>query len=269
MPTIIIFDADVYITLAQHPANLGAIEAIGNSLTQVDAAFELVVPECVATAYHREKGKAADRFSNSLRSAIKNFRHLANPLSEPERVGTLANELNERIDSLQTKVPEIVGRVDHLISLGRTVSHDDSAWALAAKRFRDSRPPGQRTERSSITDCLIWQVAIAEAARNRLIFCSNNKADFSDPKHDEKLHPHLRAELGEAKYCYHSLEGFLKNHLPSKPRVVTDYSVRCFYCGSFTEPGLISRPSQYGGWSAQRFCSNCGKYSDLGELPDE
>lgn len=268
MPVTLIFDADVFLILAQHPANHGAIHDVTNRLTGPNPPFELVVPECVATAYHREKADAGNRFWGSLRTAIKNFRQLSVVLSEPERIATLADELNARIDVLQSGLPETIQRVDDLIGLGRVVHHDDKAWADAAKRFREGKPPGHRSQKSSVTDCLLWQVVTDEAKRNRVIFCTNNKADFSDPKHGAMLHPELAAEMGDAKYCYHSLDSFLEKHIPTKPAIV-DYSVRCVYCGSWTDPGLIERPSMYGGWSAQRFCSNCGRYTDLGDLPDD
>ncbi len=269
MLPVIIFDADVYLTLAQHPANEGAIKVITANVSGSDSRLQVVVPECVLAAYQREKEHATTRFWATLKTAIKNFRLLSGPLAEPERIASLANELSNRLDTLKENVPATIAEIDRLIEHARVVRHDDYAWAAAARRFRDGKVPGHRSQKSSLTDCLLWQVVVAEAKSQEIIFCTNNKNDFSDPQHQGKLHPDLIAELGAAKYCYHSLDDFLEKHLHRKPGVVTEYSVRCMYCGSFTEPGMIEHFSSYGGWSDQRFCSSCGKYTDLGELPDE
>src|SRR5260370_26099089 len=100
MSSVLICDADVFITLAQHPANQGAITAIANSVSGSDGELALVVPVCVSAAYDREKAEAAKRFWGTLRTAIKNLRNLASPLSEPTRIGEPADALNDRIDNL-------------------------------------------------------------------------------------------------------------------------------------------------------------------------
>ncbi len=265
--TTLILDADVLIKLAQTPENRAIIAAMAAAVS--NGTYALILPECVVNAYHREKTTAADRYWNSLRAAIKNFRALSIPLGEAERIATLAKELGEKVDKLKNGVPDTIHAVDALVKLSPPVPHSDADWADAAKRYRDAAVPGARTMRSSITDCILWRVVERESQKAPVIFCTDNKHDFSDPKHDEKLHPDLIAELGDNKYCYHSLANFQKHHFKATPVVVTEYTVRCAHCGLPTQPGLIMRPSAYGGWSDQRFCSHCGGYTDLGELSDE
>jgi hypothetical protein len=56
----LIFDADVLITLGQHPSNLEAIKAIDNAVDR--GRFELLVPEVVQNAFQPEKDAAAERY---------------------------------------------------------------------------------------------------------------------------------------------------------------------------------------------------------------
>ena len=119
---------------------------------------------------------------------------------------------------------------------------------------------------------MLWQVVVSESKTAPVTFCSNNKKDFSDPLHDEKLHPDLVQELGNAKYCYHSLRGYQQHHLKKVEVVigpVFDPAMNCFHCGADTEKALIPRPFTFGGWTYQKFCRSCGNFSDTGEPYDE
>lgn len=227
----------------------------------------------VKDAYDREKERAISNYWKLHRAAIKDIRLVANALGDKERINLLADELNKKVDKLQASVPDNVAAVDALVGSAMIVPTTKDMWAEAAIRFRESRPPGQRSQKSSVTDCVLWQVVVANSPSG-VTFCSNNKKDFSDPKNEEKLHPSLLEELGGASknFCYHSLLGFQKHHLQSVEVVVGpvfDNAMQCFHCGAETEPGLIPRPSQFGGWSYQKFCRKCGKYSDTGEPFDE
>jgi hypothetical protein len=270
---VLIFDADVLITLAQHPENLAAITAIQKAIETKDPWRELVVPQSVKEAYEREKEEAAHAYWATHRAAIRALRVLGDAVSDRERTKAIADEFNDKVDKLERSVPSTVAAVDALISAGRLVPTTNDMWAEAAQRFRQDKPPaGRRQQKSSITDCVLWQVVVAESRTSPVTFCSNNKRDFSDPMHDEKLHPALVEELGSAKYCYHLLRGFQQHHLKQVEVVVGpvfDPAIKCFYCGADTETGLIPKPSMYGGWTYQKFCRICGKFSDTGEPYDE
>lgn len=270
---VLIPDADVLIVLAQHPENLAAIAAIKKAIKRHDPWGELVIAECVKDAYEREKERAAQSYWATQRAAIKALRKLGVAISDEKAIKAVADDLTKKVSKLEGSMPVTMAAVDELIGLGRIVPSTTPMWAEAARRFRnDVRPAGERSQKSCITDCVLWQVVLGESKKAPVTFCTNNKRDFSAPDHDEKLHPSLAEELGKAKHCYHSLEGFQKHHLKKIEVVlgpVFDPAEKCFHCGANTEPGLIPRPSGFGGWSYQKFCQKCHRYSDTGEPYDD
>src|ERR1019366_8996767 len=111
----------------------------------------------------------------------------------------------------------------------------------AADRVIEQMAPAKKATNSSINDCIIWEVGKERASEGQLIFVSDNYTDFSDPLHREKLHPELLSELSLArKYCYHSLEGFQKNHIKNVEIVLpAPASTICPICHDPISPTAI------------------------------
>lgn len=266
----LVFDADVLIKLGQHPGNMEAIAAIR---TAVDSGkFRLVVPEAVQNAFNREKQKAADSYWNTQRAYVKNFRQLRHVLPISGEITTFADRLSAELNAYISDVPNTIEAIEALLSKGKMVSTTDAMKVEAANRVIQHKAPAVSARNSSVNDCIIWGIVKdAISAGGPLVFVTDNYTDFSDPKHNEKLHPDLVAELpASAKYCYHSLEGFRKHHLHKVTIVVPPpASAICTACHNSISPHAIPRPSHYGGWTYQLYCPNCQIYIDTGDPYDE
>jgi hypothetical protein len=267
--TFIIFDADVLIKLAQHPANVKAIEAITRAVE--NGVYNLVVPEPVLAAFNREKERAAEAYWNAHRTTIKNLRYLGQALPNASEVAAFADRLSTELTAHTSDVPDTIKAVEVLLDKGRQISATIQMKSSAADRVAQHKAPAKKATNSSINDCIIWEIAKKHISEGELIFVTDNYTDFSDPTHREKLHPDLLSELEPSqKVCYHSLEGFRKKHINSVEIVAPSAdSIMCPICWHPISPSKIPRPSQYGGWSYHLCCGSCGRYIDTGDPYDD
>ena len=274
-PTGLLFDSDVLLKLAQHPANMNAIAAVAKAVK--DCEYSLIVPEPVHNAFIREATAAPERYWKSRRTSLQHMKSLADLSPDPTDFQKHLDALESSLDKFQSTVPATVKAVEDLLATGTPVRTTDLHLATAARWAQQERAPAQHYKKSSLNDCVIWQVALARLDSIDLIFCTDNYTDFSDPKHRKKLHPTLAGEaaIKPNNICYHDLQGFHDSHIkqvtiiapPSYPQWGSFHI--CPACGSELAPDLIPRPSGYGGWSYQQYCSSCGKYIDTGEPYDE
>ena len=272
--TALVADADVLIKLAQHPANLAAIDAISRAVDR--GTYTLIVPAPVLNAFNREKVKAAERYWNTQRGTIRNLRQLRDVFSQPEEIRALADRLTAELEQHSAKLPNTIKAAEELLAKGRLVEGSAAMKISAAERVAQYQAPAKKAKNSSINDCIIWEIAKAAAAEGELIFVTDNYSDFSDPEHRGKLHPELVTELPTGvKYCYHSLEGFREKHMQQVQIVVPHPTElfpsfpNCPICSSPMAPDKIPRPSMYGGWSYHQYCVRCGRYIDTGDPYDD
>jgi hypothetical protein len=269
-PTFFIFDADVLLKLAQHPANIEAIRAIAKKVAT--GTNRVVVPDPVLNAFNREKHHAAETFWKAQRSNIKGLRQLSLtlPLAAKD-ITPFADRLAAELDSKASGVPETIKAVEDLLANGEPVPTTDKMKSAAADRVSLSNPPARNASNSSINDCIIWEIVKERTLRGEVIFVTDNYKDFSDPVHREKLHPNLLLELGnKPKFCYHPLEGFRKNHIKSVKIVAPLPSPTiCPVCSNPIVGSVGPRPSEYGGWTYQFYCDQCHRYYDTGEFYDD
>src|ERR1019366_4499375 len=268
-PTFLMLDADVLIKLAQHPANIEAIRAIARAVDR--GLYRLVVPEPVLNAFNREKQNAADSYWNTQRTSIKKLRQLHEAFSISSEIIAFADRLSTELAAHASDVPKTIEATEALLAKGEPIPVTDKMKLSAADRVMQHSAPAKKARNSSINDCIIWEAAKERTSEGELIFVTDNYTDFSDPMQREKLHPELLSELGPArKCCYHSLEGFQKNHIKDVEIVVpSPASTICPICKNPIAPYTIPRPSQYGGWSYQLYCGNCHLYIDTGDPYDE
>ncbi len=270
----LILDADVSLKLAEHPANLDAIQSITH-LVQTGK-FELVVPDVVAEAFKREKDEVPKRYWKTQRNYLRNARALEEAASDSGKFKSMLDDLSVALTKLEKDVPQSCAAVELLLNSGRLVKSDDTLFAAAARKVKYKRAPASHAQSSSISDCIIWQIVVTEASAGPVTFCTDNIHDFSDPNGDNRrLHPELLAEAAETAKAieYMDLMAFRDAYLKTvkiiaPPPVGEAGCANCPACGTPCD-ALIPRPSAYGGWSYHVLCRQCGRYVDTGEPYDD
>jgi len=274
-PTALLFDSDVLLKLGQHPANMEAIDAITKAVKS--GGYTLIVPEPVSNAFKREATAAPERYWKSRRTSLQHMKSLADLSLDATDFQKHLAALESRLDKFQSTVPATIQAVEDLLAVGTTVKATDAELATAARWAQQERAPAEHYKKSSLNDCVIWQVALAQLDLIDLIFCTDNYTDFSDPQHRKQLHRTLAQEAAAKpnRVCCHDLQGFQETHI-KQVRIVAPPSYLqwggfkiCQFCRNDLAPDLIPRPSGYGGWTYQQYCSFCGKYTDTGEPYDD
>ena len=210
---------------------------------------------------------------------LRNLRSLEDLAGDPAQFKATLAKISANLQAHESEMPKTITAVEQLLAAGTPVPTSPEMLAEAAARCQKAQAPAAHFKKSSINDCVIWQVLMSELRKHdHLIFCTNNSSDFSDPKHQLKLHPELGAEIDgyHDKMCYHTLEGFLEKHIKTVERVVTLNRLAgepyqdCPACGSPLDGGLTAHPSQIGGgWSLYHLCRKCGTQIDTGIPADD
>src|SRR2546422_2187907 len=148
-PTFLIFDADVLIKLAQHPANIEAIRAVTKAVER--GSYCLVVPEPVLNAFDREKQKAADSYWNTQRASIKNLRQAFSISSE---ITAFADRLSTELAAYASDIPKTIEAAETLLAKGERIPVTDKMKLSAADRVMQHRAPAKKARNSSVNDCI-------------------------------------------------------------------------------------------------------------------
>jgi hypothetical protein len=272
IPTLIL-DANVLITLGQHPSNLKAIETISNAVD--GGTYKLLVPEPIQNEFQRNKDKVAEAYWKTMHSLVKGLQQVRDALPDVRELDGLSERLHNEIDKKSAKVPETIQAVESLLRKGNVVRPPEAMKSSSADRIAQQKPPARKARHSSVNDCILWEIVKQSISRGPTTFVTDNSNDFSD-KDKRNLDTDLVAELQPAsKWCYHSLDTFREKHLQGIQIVVPPPAElfpgfpTCPFCNSPIAPDKIPRPSGFGGWSYHQYCGNCHRYIDTGDPYDE
>lgn len=120
-----------------------------------------------------------------------------------------------------------LARAEHLGAL--VLPETPGLRRRAELRHRAERPPGHR--RDGLPDCRIWEQCLELLARCNVVFVSRD-ADFRGHRHEDRLHPTLRAEAdevaGDRTLTFHRSMDSLLSELRSEIRPIPDDVIFAF-----------------------------------------
>ena len=275
IPTAIILDTNIFLSLAAHGDGHSIVNAIVDAVTK--SLLVLYVPDVIVDEFTRRKDDATTRYWSALGGRIRDIGKYRDFASDPARVDSALEDLSSGLAARLDQTPRVVSMIDSLITTKRdnvrSVSTPDDYYAAAAKRIRNGaapgRPDGTALSRSLVNDQVIWLHALGLAATQPVILCSDNRDDFCDYRgNDNSLMTSLAKELGTyfGRFDFHNLHGFLSAHFRTGV-CEAHIPMACITCGSRTlsrESERLARGSDF----EEFVCAGCGRRHATGHARD-
>ncbi len=251
---VLVLDTDVLLKLALNPANVEAAEHL-HVLIQ-GGSFELVLPENVLRAFARLQNEQCERIISAVKKQVDEFRkEVLKLVSQPEQVDMCLDAIGKNLDTFSTRLNPVREIVSQIMARARVTPEDGRMIAEAGERMRAGRAPATKCRPSSVNDCIVWSVVLAEGLKGPVTFCSDNRKDFAASDSREP-HAQLADEIRRLniELEFFTLDTFQKKYLERAPILDSHFQVVCVHCLRTFEPDGNDGVGYI-------FCPNCHKPS--------
>jgi hypothetical protein len=158
--------------------------------------LELLVPQLVVDEFLRNKDRLIKENAQSLLSALRRARDVAQRFGSKRRKVTVLSELDELergLTDFGDQVADLISRIEKLLLGAKVIETSEAAKLHAVERALEKKAPFHRA-RNSMADAVIFEVfaeAVASgAAKDNFAFVTHNTKDFSSIDGDNRVaHP--------------------------------------------------------------------------------
>lgn len=286
----LLFDTCIWLTLATKPESRSLLEGILSNLNR--SRLRILLSDVTCEEYNRHKKNIVEKYTNSLKTHLKNAKKIQDYLdiSERQTFLFLLDKANNNIDLSVEHGINALGIIDSIFNHKNTIrlSSSDSILKSAAQIALKKQAPCHK-DKNSVADTVIYLqfenwVKESESENGSFFhFVTENIKDFSSSKDNRDPHEDLNIFRRESVYYhidpYKALEQLELENIPLDEFdlfQIHPMRDRYAFLPCISGEGHIFNDNQ-GRWSHSQFggglswhlvCGKCGALLDTGEFFD-
>lgn len=205
----LLIDTCVWLDIAKDHKQQALVSVLDDLIDQKK--IQLLLPEIIVLEFERNKARILEESKKSLVGIISRVKEMVNSFGEDaDKENVLSHLTNIQHKSPLLSEYAAQGSINWMTTLLKqaTIKPITNPIVLsAAQRALDKRAPFHRSK-NNMADAIIIETYFAElvadtSAKNRFIFVTHNKDDFSNPEGNQKLpHPDFAAIFPSQKSSY-------------------------------------------------------------------
>ena len=220
----ILMDSCVWLDLAKDDKKKSLLDVI-HALKE-NKKIELIIPQIVRDEFNKNKDRVAEEGVRSLKAAIRRAGDAIHLVGNPRKKKSVFGELRDvelKVARMGESALESLNLVEDLFTKETIIPTSSTSLVKAAQRGVEKKAPFHRSKNSTSDAVLIESygecIEQHNKPKDRFLFITHNKNDFSDPKDDRLPHADLASFFSDNKSGYSiNLAASLKK---IAPRLVT------------------------------------------------